>query len=256
MEEKEILIDDLKINYKIAGEGPAILILHGWGSCAKNWYRVQKLLEKEGIKVFVPDLPGFGDNPLPAKSWSIDDYVHWLRNYCEKQNLSQIFLLGHSFGGSLAVKFVLKYPEKIKKLFLVAPAIIRRKTLKKEIIKKTAKIFPFLPGFIKKIIYRKIIKSDYPLEAGTMRETYLKIIGENIFPHLSGIKVPTMIIWGQNDRVTPLFDAYLIKKEIPNSEIKIIEKAGHRINSEVPEKLVETILGDSHPRNFSKLCQK
>ena len=231
-----------------------LLILHGWGSCAKNWGRVKELLENQGCKVYVPDLPGFGENPPPQKPWSIDDYVDWLKQYID--NLSQIsgaifepfFLLGHSFGGAIAVKFSIKYPKKIQKLFLVDSIAIRRKTFKKEIIKKISNIlkkFSFLPfyQFLRKTFYKLIVrKSDYLATQGIMRETYLMVINKDLSGYLSDISVPTVIIWGEKDELTPLKDAYLIKEKISNSTLEILPRINHNPHSEAPEILVEKIL--------------
>lgn len=229
-----------------------VLILHGWGSCAKNWSRVKDILENQGLKVYVPDLPGFGENPAPSQPWTIDDYVDWVRNFCEKNNLSQFFLLGHSFGGSVAIKFSLKYPEKIKKMFLVASAGIRRKTIKKEIFKKIAnflKKFSFLPlySLLRKIFYKVIIrKSDYLYTQDTMKETYLRVINEDLSNHLSQISVKTIIIWGQKDKTTPLKDAYLMKEKIPGANLEIIPNIKHNPQTEAPEILAEKIIQFIH----------
>src|SRR4030067_1854700 len=95
-----------------------IVLLHGWGAGSKHWGRVKSFLENRGYKVFSPDLPGFGQNPPPNVAWNIDNYREWVRKYCEDNNLPQVFLLGHSFGGSVAVKFTVKYPDKVQKLVL------------------------------------------------------------------------------------------------------------------------------------------
>jgi len=225
-----------------------LLILHGWGSRAENWSRVKELLERKGYKVFVPDLPGFGENPPLSRAWSIDDYVEWVSDFCEKNNLSQFFLLGHSFGGAVAVKFSLKYPEKVKKMFLVASSGIRRKTIKKEIFKKIAnflKFFSFLPFYfpIRKIFYKIIIqKSDYPYTKGIMKETYLKIVNEDISFCFSEVSVPTIIIWGDKDDVLPVKNAYFINQKIKNSNLVIVVGANHDLERKVPEILVEKIL--------------
>jgi len=219
-----------------------ILILHGWGSCSKNWAEVKSYLENKGFKVYVPDLPGFGQNFPPKDVWSIADYAEWVRTYCKEKNLQQFFLLGHSFGGAISLKFSLKYPEKVKKLFLVAPAIIRKKSLKKEIIKKIAKSFSFLPESAKKIIYIKIIKSDYPLRKGIMRDIFVNIVKEDQLANCSDISVPTVIIWGKNDDITPLKDGYLIRERIKNSKLVIIEGQGHNLNKKVPELLAQKVL--------------
>lgn len=234
-----------------------VLILHGWGSCAKNWNQVKKILEISGYKVFLPDLPGFGQNPEPKNVWSIDNYVSWLEDYCEKENLSQIFVLGHSFGGAIAIKFTLKNTEKVKGLFLIAPALVRVKTFKKKILKKIAKIFYFLPKKIKKIIYQRIIKSDYPLEPGIMRETYLKIIKEDLSEVLHKIKTQTIIVWGEKDKITPIKEAYLIKNKIKNGpfwelskvKLEIIPNIGHNPHREAPEKLAGIIINFLKTRN-------
>ena len=218
------------------------LILHGWGSCAQRWEEVKNYLESKGFKVYVPDLPGFGQSPPPKKVWSISDYAEWVKEYCKEQNLLKVFLLGHSFGGAIALKFSLKYPEKVKKLFLVAPAIIRKRSLKKEIIKKIAKPFSFLPESAKKIIYIKILKSNYPLKKGIMRDIFLRVIKEDQLEDCSSISVPTVIIWGENDNITPLKDAYSIYKRMKKSKLVIIEDQGHDLNRNAPELLVNMVL--------------
>ena len=225
-----------------------ILILHGWGSCAKRWENVKGLLEVQGYKVFVPDLPGFGQEPPPATAWSIDDYVEWVKKFSEKNNFSQFYLLGHSFGGGLAAKYASKYPENIVKLFLVASAIVRRKTFKKELFKKLAKIlnkFSVLPYYnlFRRAFYKIVLKSDYlSVENAIMRETYLRVISEDLLSCLSGISAPSIIIWGKKDEDTPLKDAYLIKEKIPGSRLEVLDNIGHDINSKAPEILAEKII--------------
>jgi len=209
---------------------------------------VKELLEDEGYEVYVPDLPGFGQTSPPIKPWAIDDYAEWLRNFCEENNLSQIFLVGHSFGGSVATKFSVKYPEKIKKLILVDSAGIRRKRLKKEIQKKVAHFlntFSFLPfyGLARRIAYRTLFRqSDYLLTEGVMKETYLKVLGEDISHIFSEIKISTLLIWGRKDKITPLWHAHYIKEKIPSAVLEIIPGVKHNPHFEAPKILVEKIL--------------
>ena len=76
MEEKRILNNGLKINYKVAGQGPVVLILHGWRSSLNTWETVQKILANMGYKVYLLDLPGFGKSDSPPKPWKVSDYTH------------------------------------------------------------------------------------------------------------------------------------------------------------------------------------
>lgn len=229
-----------------------ILILHGWGASSKSWTRVKELLGNQGYKVYVPDLPGFGSNPAPPRAWSVDNYVGWVRDFCEKQGLSRFFLLGHSFGGRLAIKFAVKYPEKLKGLILVATAgVTKRKSLRNFLFLFLTKIGtgPFSLSILnqfkplaQKVIYKLAGSRDYLFAQGLMKETMKRVIAEDLKPYLSKITITTLIIWGEKDKITPLADAYLIKKEIPNSTLEIIPQIGHRLNFDAPEILTGKIL--------------
>ncbi|KKS91607.1 MAG: Alpha/beta hydrolase fold protein [Parcubacteria group bacterium GW2011_GWF2_43_11] len=228
----------------------SILILHGWGSCAKNWIKVKELLEARGYKVFVPDLPGFGENPPLVTAWNIDNYVEWVKDFSEKNNLPRIFLMGHSFGGSIGIKFAVRYPEKLEGLILAAAGrLTKRNSLKNFlflVLAKTGKLF-FRQQLFKRIIYKLAGSGDYLLAKGVMKETMRNVINEDLRPFLPEITTKTLVVWGDKDKETPVADAYLIKREVKNSFLEVLPNVGHRIRLEAPEILVEKIV------NFIKL---
>jgi pimeloyl-ACP methyl ester carboxylesterase len=247
--EKLILINNLEINYKIAGSGPAILILHGWGGSSDSWMKVQEILASQGYQVIVPDFPGFGKSKTPPIPWGIKDYTDFVLDLVNYFELENFFLLGHSFGGRIAIKFAIKHPEKLAGLILVSAAGIKpKKSFYQNFISFFAKIgnlFSFLPfySFFRKIFYKFLVrKSDYLMTEGVLKETFLKIIKEDLTPYLSKISLPTLIIWGKKDKVTPLSNAYLMEKEIRNSRLEVLPGIGHKVNLEAPEKLSEIIL--------------
>ena len=224
-----------------------ILILHGWGSCAKRWQKVKEILTEQGLKVIVPDLPGFGENPSPSQPWSVDDYMEWVKKF--SQGFSPFFLLGHSFGARIAIKFAVKYPEKISGLILCgAPAIKDKLNIKHITIRALAKFsskFSFFPfyQFFRKIFYKYILrKTDYLKTQGIMKETFKKVIAEDSLPYLCQIKTKTLIIWGEKDDYVSVKLAPIIKNKIPNSDLKIFPEIGHSPHIECPEKLCEIIL--------------
>jgi len=225
------------------------LILHGWGSKAKNWENVKKILEEKGWEVKIPDLPGFGENLTMKKPFSLDDFAEWVKKYTKTQNLNKFFLIGHSFGGAVAVKYCLKYPEDVEKLILVNPALIRKRDFKKKVISKILsffKIFSFFPFFEKiKLFFCKVfLKSDYYQTSGVLRETYLKIIKEDLSGFLPKLKVKSLIIWGEKDKITPLKYGILIKKLIPQSKFIILKKISHNPHTQSPEILVKSLLNN------------
>ena len=233
-------------------KGESLLILHGWGSNSERWQRVKELLEKKGIEVLVLDLPGFGKTLSPQKAWSRDDYINWIFQKVKERNWQKFNLLGHSFGGGLAVKIAATFPERIEKLILLSPAIIQRKSIKTYLFYYISylgkKVFS-LPGFkifhplAEKLIYKLAGTKDYYVADGIMKETMKKIGKEEPLEMiLEKIKIPTLILWGKKDDVLPVKDAYYIKEKIKGSELKIIPKARHSPHREAPEELAEIIV--------------
>lgn len=246
----EITINGIKTNYQVFGEGKPFLILHGWGSNSDRWIQVAEKISEKGYKVIVPDLPGFGQSQLPPTPWSINNYINWLEELIKELRLKDFYLLGHSFGGALSSKVAVKHVQDIRKLFLVSAACVRKKTAKKSFFKKMSKIvkvFYFIPYFdlFRRAVYKFIIgKSDYVYVQGIIRETYLKVISEDLSFHLPFIKVPTVIIWGDKDCITPLKDAHFINKQIKNSKLIIISESGHDLNRKQPEILAQDVLNN------------
>ncbi|MEA3453092.1 MAG: alpha/beta hydrolase [Patescibacteria group bacterium] len=247
MEEKFLQVKGLKIFTRITGKGDPFLILHGWGASSRSWIKIQEKLS-ENFKVFSLDFPGFGKSDLPPKAWEVQDYVELIIEYAEKIGIQKFYLLGHSFGGRVSIKLTAQLPEKINKLILVDAAGIRVKSGIKIKLMKVAisflSIFKIVPGFQlgKKIFYKFVLRStDYLKVRGVMKETFIKVIEEDLMPYLSKISVPSLVIWGRRDRLVPLKDGYLMNKEIKSSELKIFN-CDHCPHLETPELLVETIL--------------
>lgn len=246
----DITINGIKTGYKVFGEGKPFLILHGWGSNSERWVAVAELISKAGFKVIVPDLPGFGESePLPMP-WNTNKYINWIEQFIKEINPGEFYLLGHSFGGALASKIAVKYPQEVKKLFLVSAACLRKKTTKKTFskrISKLVKLFSFLPyySFFRKAVYKFIIrKSDYVYVEGVMKETYLNIVKEDLSFQLPFIKIPTIIIWGDKDEYTPPEDAYYIEKHIKNAKLIMIPGADHHLHRKQPEVVAEDVLNN------------
>jgi pimeloyl-ACP methyl ester carboxylesterase len=271
MGDKSISINGLNINYKIIdGSDPffdfagievfpdktkirgAVLILHGWGGSSDSWVQVQKILAKNGYRTIAPDFPGFGKSVTPPQAWGIKDYTKLVLNFVEEIELDNFFLLGHSFGGRISIRFAKKYPGKIKGLILCDAAGVKPKTNPKTmLIFYLAKIGNalFSPKPLKRFkdgfrnhFYHLARVKDYARAKGVMKETIIKVLTEDLSPELAKIKTKTLIIWGEKDKLVPVKYAYFFKKKIKNSEIEIIPQVGHSPHIEVPEKLADIIL--------------
>ncbi len=251
MSERFLTVYGTKTFYRVIGKGIPVIILHGWGGESSFWGVVQKGLADKGYRVFVPDLPGFGQSSSSAHPWDVDHYVSWLIAFIQAQSLPQLHLIGHSFGGRIGIKMAAKHPKALLSLILCASAGIKpKKTLRYFLSNLSVKIFkpffklPFLRlfyRFAQRILYRFAGSPDY-LNAFQNRETFKKVIEEDLYPYLKRISVPTLLIWGNRDSKTPIRDAYIMKKEIPNSTLKVFDQVRHGIHREVPQKLVQEIL--------------
>lgn len=250
MKENKVFVDNLEIYYKetevdnFCLKNKTILILHGWGSRSDNWKEVLEFFEKKNIKVFIPDLPGFGKSNKPPLAWTIEDYRCFVEGFVRQLNLNNFYLLGHSFGGSLSVAYCLKNQGKIKKLFLAGASCIRKKTFKKSFLLVFSKIFKplsFIP-LLKKAFYKFVVKSDYLSAKGFMKKTYLNIIKKDLSEELKNINVPTFIVWGEKDKITPLKQGEIINSKIKNSKMFVIKEVGHNLHREAPKEFLEKII--------------
>ena len=252
MREETLNVQGLQVSYKTAGEGPVILILHGWGRGSDSWVEVQTKLAQAGHRVVVPDLPGFGKSNPPPTVWGVDDYVKFVKVFAEQLSLETFVLLGHSFGGQIALKFALKHPGMLQGLILYAAAVIRRPpSLKAQTIGVFTKggnavlsIWPlsFLKPLAKKLLYRTLGNTDYLYEKGIMKEVREKVLREDLSPYFSKLQISTLILWGENDVITPLKDARMIHKAIPGASLAIVPGVGHRIHRDRPDEASKNIL--------------
>ncbi len=251
--ENEIVINNLLVRYSrfgqmksVAGE-KCLLFLHGWRSNKEVWGGVvEKLLviNKE-LSVFCLDLPGFGKSPAPKKPFSVGDYAETVAEFIKKENLSNIILVGHSFGGRVGIKLASQFPNLVSKLVLVNSAGFVSKARHKNLITLIAKLTKpfFVPNFmqgLRKSIYRALGLEDY-LATPMLQETFKKVIAEDLTADMQRITIPTLIIWGENDKETPVEFGERMKTLIPNSVLKILPNAGHFSFLDQPENFTKIL---------------
>ncbi len=232
---------------------PKLIILHGWKSSSDKWQEVKTILEKKGVEVFALDLPGFKLENKLLKPWGLNEYVQWVWQIKEAHHIKEPFyLLGHSFGGRIALKFALKYPELLKGLILVSSAGIKDNSFKVKTLNLVAKIYHLsifkkcpLCHISRNFFYRFIVKKTDYLKTDNdlaLKKTMKLALKEDLLPLLSEIKNKTLLIWGSQDKLTPLKQGKLMKEKIPQSELVVLEGIGHTPYLDCPESLVKKII--------------
>lgn len=249
METGQTVINNQLISYLKNGtiSEECLLFLHGWRSNKEVWNNViQKLFGRNNqVLVYSVDLPGFGQSSTPPTAWSVGDYAGLVKQFIEKFELKNVIIIGHSFGGRVAIKLASNYPELIFKLVLVDSAGITLSSNKKNLMLFFAKLVKplFRPRFmegLRKKIYRQIGAEDY-LATPTLQKTFVNIIKEDLTPDMKQITVPTLLIWGENDTETPVSFGEKMHSLILNSKFTILTDAGHFSFLDKPENFVKSL---------------
>ncbi|MFH0943062.1 MAG: alpha/beta hydrolase [Candidatus Beckwithbacteria bacterium] len=228
-----------------------IVILHGWNSQLSRWQAVVKQLEKLKIKVYLPALPGF-NHQLLTKPYNTCDYVVWVKQYLEKKSIKRCILIGHSLGGQIACQLAAVNPQLVAKLILINSAGIRPGiTLKRLIFIPIAKIGKWffslkpirpLQQPFRQLLYLAARESDYLKSSPLMRQTLIQVINEDQQSSFTQISCPALLIWGGQDRMTPLKYGRKIHSLISGSKLIIFPSASHGLPFTHSEALVKEII--------------
>ncbi|MFH1838245.1 MAG: alpha/beta hydrolase [Candidatus Kuenenbacteria bacterium] len=244
----KVIIKNIAIEYLDDGDGPIMLFLHGWKDNLHTFDSLIHILSKQW-RIIRVDLPGFGNSELLQKVWNLDEYIQFVKDFIDKLNIKIDVLVGHSFGGRIAIKGVATKILNPKKLILIASAgIAKTHTIRNcffYIFAKAGKLITLIPPFIfwRKQLRRKLYNvagSDY-LKSGLLKNTFLNIIKEDLSIWASKIIIPSLLIWGDQDTETPLNDGKYLSKIIPHSQLQIIVNANHFVHQENSQKVAELI---------------
>lgn len=245
----KMIVNGIVAEYSDEGKGPALLLLHGWKDSLQTFDPLMPVLA-EAHRVIRVDLPGFGGSEMPAAAWHLDDFVRFVKDFTEKLDVSVDVLVGHSLGGRIAIKGIaLKVLDARKVVLISSAGIAKRRTFRNVllgVLAKAGKIATAVPplSFWKQRIRRKLyeaIGSDY-FGAGALRGTFMNIVREDLSSVAPKISVPTLLIWGSDDKTTPLTDGMRLHGLVRGSILKVIPGAGHFVHRERPEEVSELIL--------------
>lgn len=251
MEKRFTDIDGIRVCYREGGEGKVLLILHGWGIESGKYLSLIEKLEKH-FRVIAPDFPGFGESDQPKEAWDVSGYKHFVLKFLDVLQVNHFYVLAHSFGGRVAIKLGAEDRERIGKMVFTGAAGIRpKKGLKRKIFGTFAfvgkKVFS-LPAISKlfeparKILYRFARERDYVQLSGVMKQIFSKVVEEDLTPYLKDVRPKVLLLWGKEDKMTPIRDGELMQAKMPFATLKMFEGVGHRLPYEKPTLVAEEIV--------------
>jgi pimeloyl-ACP methyl ester carboxylesterase len=239
------------------GHGRPLLLLHGWGVSSELFAPILDALEK-GRRLIVPDLPGFGATAEPDTAWSVHDYAAWCIALLDRLGVSRCDLIGHSNGGRIGIVIAAEHPGRVDRMVLAGSAGIRpRRTVRGAVRVRTYKALRAIErsGAVSAGLRRTAGRradlrgsADYRAVSGTMRGTLVRLVNEDLRGMLPGLRMPVLLIWGDQDTETPIDDGRLMEQLIPDAGLVVFEGAGHFAYLEQPDRfchIVDVFLRDT-----------
>lgn len=234
----ETVIDGLKIRYIDQGSGTPVLLLHGWGVEASVYHLIIDHLSAR-YRVVAPDLPGFGGSQEPDRPWDSTDFAAFVEKFAAAVQVRDPVLIGHSNGGRIILRLASR-PEaalRAKKIVLIDSAGLPARHGPEYYLKvsafKAGKAVLRLPG-VRRLFPQAEEKwkarhgsSDYQKASEVMRRTMVRLLHEDLTDCLPKIQASTLLIWGDQDTATPLADAKIMEKQIPDAGLVVLEGTGH-----------------------------
>lgn len=263
---KFITVMDMPVHYRDEGDSSdtiPLVLLHGtssslltWDSCASAWIT--------GHRVVRMDLPGFGlTGPNLTEDYSIEMYVKFLDNFLQQQNIRQCYLAGNSLGGLIAVYYAAAYPGKVKKLILLDPAGYPVENAKGSLGFTLAKIpvvnkiltiatpISIVRKSLEDVYGNKALVTDALVEqyhdmtcrAGNRQALLVRLNrdqqGDTTV--VSKVPMPTLIIWGAEDQLIPVTNAFKFQRDLPMDTLVVFPGVGHVPMEESPELVIPLV---------------
>jgi pimeloyl-ACP methyl ester carboxylesterase len=261
-----------EVGYRMAGQGPAVVLVHGLALSSSTWWPVMPALA-ERYTVIAPDLLGHGKSGKPRGDYSLGAYASGIRDLLVALDIERASFVGHSLGGGIAMQLAYQFPERCERLVLVASGglgrevngLLRAVTLPGAEYVLPAILTPWLRlraeavgGFFNKFGWRP------GPTLGQVWRSYTNLTdraGQQAFVHtvrsvidISGQRVsardrlylasavPTMIVWGEDDGVIPVEHAYATHEAVPHSRLEVLADAGHFLPFEQHEWFADVLL--------------
>ena len=265
-----VTIHGHQIAYRRGGEGPVLLLLHGIAGSSQTWIPAMELLAEE-YTVLAPDFVGHGHSDKPPGDYSLGNFANWMRDLLAVLDIDRVTVVGQSFGGGVAMQFAYQFPDRCERLVLVDAGGLGRDVnwvLRLITLPAAEYVLPVVfPAFarawgdgvarlaervgIQSVPAVEVWHSYRSLTEAEHRRAFVRTMRSVIDPGGQTVSamdrlylaehIPTLIVWGEHDRIIPVAHAYEALKAAPHSRLEILPGVGHFPQSEDPETFVKIL---------------
>lgn len=230
----------VKIYVEQRGQGPDVLLLHGWGCSTKLMDGVAEALA-DGMRVTCFDFPGHGQSGRPPQPWGVPEFAKLTQELIETFKIAPCDIVAHSFGGRVTLMLASTRPQLVGRVVLTGGAGLRAP--QDEAGKKRSSAYKRLRSVVdaagkvpvlstaadhaREALIQRYGSADYKALDPEMRKTFVKVVNQDLRACLPGIKAPTLLYWGEQDDATPLWMGQAMEKEIPDAGLITVPGCGH-----------------------------
>jgi pimeloyl-ACP methyl ester carboxylesterase len=271
-DEWEIELHGHRVIYRIAGDGPPVVLIHGMVNSSRHWERVALQLA-DRYTVVAPDLIGHGDSAAVRGDYSLGAHACSIRDLLTTIGIDRATVVGHSLGGGIAMQFFYQFPQRVERLALVSSGglghkvspllrgaalpgaaagiwLVANRRVRAAVERAADRMVA--RGSRKAIYLQAVARAMRPLEESAARRAFLQTLRSVIDvrgQHVSAIdrlyllgELPTLIVWGERDNTIPVAHGLAAHELIPNSRFVTLPKAAHFPNLEDPDGLAAALL--------------
>lgn len=214
---------DTSIYFETYGNGKDyVLFLHGWGGSTKSFAIFYDKMLKDKTLINI-DFPPFGNSEEPKEVFDVETYTDLVKSIIDELQIKKLSIVCHSFGGRVAISFCNRYNEIVDKMIFIDTAGIKPRFS----LSKNCKVLVYK---IKKKLGMKMENAgskDYQKLSNIMKQSFVKIVNYDQTKMCKNINCPVLILWGKEDKETPLYMAKKLKKNIKNSALIVFKNSGH-----------------------------
>jgi len=253
-----VTVAGYRVHYDVLGPvaGPPVVLVHGLGGRAEEWLDLAHYLAKSGYRVYLPDLLGYGNSEKPAEfSYSVRDEATIVVGFIDSLGLKQVDLGGISMGGWIVQVVASEHPDHIRRLMLFDSAGIHEPpswdtrlftpATDAEVRQLNALLYPHpfpVPGFVARDILRIINQNGWVIRRAVASMLTGSDTSDELLPKL---KMPVLIVWGEEDRIMPLHQGEKMHRLIPQSQFEVCPGCGHlspmQCSSQIGPSVVEFV---------------
>ncbi len=232
-----ITIADQCIHYRVIGDGPPLVLIHGFGVSGHIWQRILPYLSQHQ-QIFIVDLPGYGQSTFKPP-WNLRAMAPLLITWLRQMHLTPVTLMGQSMGGAIAIHIAASAPELVKHLILVNAAGIPLNAQLPELTRRSihSLLQPGNGGYPLALLY-DVLQPRLRLFWQSAQE----MIRSDFRSELASITLPTLIIWGECDVLLPLSLGQTLHDTLPHATLVTLPKCGHRPMLAQPELLSKLVI--------------